>query len=203
MKSDQINELATALAKAQSEIQAAELDKVNPHFKSKYSSLNAIWDACRIPLSKNGLSVVQIMDSVGDQLVLVTTLAHSSGQWMKSVIPVISAKATPQALGSALTYCRRYSLSSIVGVTSDEDDDANEAQKFTPEKKQDKPTPAQLNELISILSKCSPDYSKKLKEQLSASNLNLNDVSLPDYALIKQSATNDMLEYQKVKKAEA
>lgn len=137
--SDNINELATALAKAQGEITAAMQDKVNPHFKSSYASLNSVWDACRVPLSKNGLSIIQTMQSQDDALTLVTTLAHCSGQYIKSFLPIATTKATPQALGSAITYMRRYSLAAIVGVAPDEDDDANEA---TGEKKSESKTVA-------------------------------------------------------------
>ena len=138
LASEQINELAAALAKAQGEITSAIEDKTNPHFKTSYASLNSVWEACREPLSKNGLAVVQIMTGSNDQLILITTLAHSSGQWMKSVLPVTSAKATPQALGSAITYMRRYSLAALVGVAPNEDDDdAEEAEQPSYDKRKE------------------------------------------------------------------
>lgn len=128
MHSEKINELATALSKAQGEMTLASEDKVNPHFKSSYASLGSVWDACREPLSKNGLSVIQNPHIEGGELFLVTMLLHSSGQWMKSIIPVTNAKNTPQALGSCITYMRRYALSSMVGIAPGDDDDANAAQ---------------------------------------------------------------------------
>lgn len=126
--SEQINELAAALAKAQAEFRGAEEDKVNPHFKSKYSSLNSLWAACREGLSKNGLSVVQTLDG-DERLNLTTTLMHSSGQWIKSVLPVVYQRVAPQVLGSAITYAKRYALSAIVGISSGDDDDGNSAQE--------------------------------------------------------------------------
>jgi hypothetical protein len=126
-QSEQINELVTALAKAQGEISPALKDSNNPFFKSKYADLSSVWNACREPLSRHGIAIVQTMDSREGQLFLTTTLAHSSGQWMKSYMPIIMEKNTPQALGSAITYMRRYALSAIVGMTSEEDDDGNEA----------------------------------------------------------------------------
>lgn len=126
-QSENINELASALSKAQGEITAALEDKVNPHFKASYASLSSVWEACRSQLSKNGLAVIQTMQNEGEQLTLVTTLTHSSGQWIKSYLPISTTKATPQALGSAITYMRRYSLAAMVGVAPDEDDDANAA----------------------------------------------------------------------------
>lgn len=143
LASEQINELAAALAKAQGEITSAIEDKTNPHFKSSYASLNSVWGACRLPLSRNGLAVIQNMTGSNDQLILITTLAHSSGQWVKSILPITSAKATPQALGSAITYMRRYSLAALVGVAPNEDDDdAEEAEQPSYDKrKESKPIP--------------------------------------------------------------
>jgi hypothetical protein len=127
MSSEQINELATALAKAQSEIEAADKTGFNPHFASKFSTLTAIWDAIRAPLTKNGLSVTQLMESHEKELFVKTVMLHSSGQSISSMIPVLSKDRTPQSMGSAITYARRYSLAAICGVTQ-EDDDANAAQ---------------------------------------------------------------------------
>lgn len=129
MKSDQINELACALSKAQGEMRAASKDGLNPHRKSKYATLDSIWDACREPLSKNGLSISQLISQEGESVSLVTMLMHSSGQWIQSTIPVTAGKVGPQEIGAALTYMRRYSLAAIAGVTVDEDDDGEEAQK--------------------------------------------------------------------------
>lgn len=124
-QSEQINELATALAKAQGEMSPAIKDSSNPFFKSKYADISSVWSACREPLSRHGLSIVQTMDDRDGRIFLVTTLLHSSGQWMKSFIPLIMEKT--HAVGSALTYTRRYALSAIVGMTTEEDDDGNEA----------------------------------------------------------------------------
>ena len=125
--SEQINEIAGALAKAQGEIKGAAKDSTNPHFRSKYADLASVWDACRAALSKNGLSVIQTPDTTADGVFLYTTLAHSSGQWIRSTMPVRPVQDTPQGLGSALTYARRYSLASMVGVAPDDDDDGQAA----------------------------------------------------------------------------
>lgn len=129
LASEQINELATALAKAQGEMESALHDKKNPHFKSSYASLNSIRDACRKPLSNHGLSVVQQISVEGEWYVLTSTLLHSSGQFMRSIVPICAVKSTIQSVGSSLTYMRRYSIAGLVGITTDEDDDGNEAQK--------------------------------------------------------------------------
>jgi hypothetical protein len=130
--STEIGKLAEALAKAQGEIKGAAKDSTNPHYRSKYADLASVWDACRAALTKNGLSVVQLPDTTADGVFLHTTLAHSSGQWMRGTMPVRPVQDTPQGLGSALTYARRYSLAAMVGVAPDDDDDGNAASAGTP-----------------------------------------------------------------------
>lgn len=119
------DKLFEALAKAQKEIESAVKDKENPFFKSKYADLSSVWDACREPLCKNGLSVLQTVEGSLDMMFLLTTLGHSSGQWTSSRLPLMLAKRDNHGLGSAITYARRYALGAMVGVCSEEDDDAN------------------------------------------------------------------------------
>lgn len=128
--SEQLNEFAGALAQAQGEMENATLNKVNPHFKSKYADLAAIRDAVVPALAKNKIAVIQAIDSDEQGPFLTTRLVHSSGQWVESVYP-LPANAKPQEFGSALTYGKRYSLASLCGISADEDDDANEAQTTT------------------------------------------------------------------------
>jgi hypothetical protein len=127
MQSEQINELALALSRAQSHMTGALKDSANPFYKSRYADLNSVWDACRNQLSGNGLSVIQTTDLVGDIVVVRTTLAHSSGQWIAGVLPVKAKDDGPQAQGSGITYARRYALAAIVGLAQI-DDDAEAAQ---------------------------------------------------------------------------
>jgi hypothetical protein len=139
-QSETINALAEALAKAQGEMSEPTHDKTNPHFKSKYASLAAVHKALRGPLAKNGLAWVQaLVPSDNGEAVVRTVLMHSSGQWIDSTVAIKPDKPTPQGFGSALTYARRYGLSSLTGVYADEDDDANTAE---PERKPFKPTEA-------------------------------------------------------------
>ena len=122
MKSDSTAKLFEALSKAQMEITGAAKTKKNPHFKSDYADLNSTWEACREPLSQNGLTILQTMEQVGEKFVLVTTLGHISGDWIKSVLPLINTKMDMQGLGSALTYARRYGLAAMCGVCPADDD---------------------------------------------------------------------------------
>lgn len=124
--SEQINELATALAKAQGEITGALKDSANPFFKSKYADLASCWDACREALSKNGLSVLQSPHVDAEGLTVTTMLMHSTGQWIRNDLKVIPKDDTPQGIGSALTYARRYALTALVGIAQ-VDDDGNAA----------------------------------------------------------------------------
>jgi hypothetical protein len=124
--SDQTTTLASALAKAQSAMKNAPLNKVNPHFKSKYADLAAIRDAVVPALSANGIAVTQTPEFRDGSWVLVTTL-RGHGETIESVYPLTIDK--PQAMGSQLTYAKRYSLSSICGISADEDDDGNAAQQ--------------------------------------------------------------------------
>ena len=126
-QSEQINELAAALAKAQGEITGALKDSNNPFFKSKYADLASCWDACRKPLSENGLAVIQPTVEKDGTVYVVTTLAHSSGQWIRGWLPIKTKDDGPQAQGSGLTYARRYALAGIVGLAQ-VDDDAEAAQ---------------------------------------------------------------------------
>jgi hypothetical protein len=136
MQSEAIGALAAALSKAQADITGALKDSSNPFFKSKYADLASCWDACRKQLAANGLSVIQTTRMAEQGLVLVTTLAHSSGEWIAGEMPVLIAvqgksgefkEVTPQAQGSGITYARRYALAAIVGLAQ-VDDDAEAAQ---------------------------------------------------------------------------
>ena len=126
--SDQINELALALAKAQGALHGAVKGSENPFFKSSYADLAAVMEACREPLSANGLSYVQLPGNNGREVTVTTFLLHSSGQWMRSTVGAAPLKTDAQALGSVITYLRRYALSAIVGIAQ-VDDDGNAASK--------------------------------------------------------------------------
>jgi hypothetical protein len=126
--SEQINELATALAKAQATIRCAVRERVNPHFKSKYADLAGVWDACRESLSANGLAVSQGVATNESGVVVTTLLMHSSGQWISEQLIVPMDKRNAHGVGSAATYARRFGLGAMVGVApDDEDDDGNGA----------------------------------------------------------------------------
>lgn len=124
-QSEQITELAKALAAAQSEIEGAAKDG-RGNF-GKYATLGSVWDAARKALTDHGLSIVQAHEPAEPgYLALTTQLMHSSGQWMRSTAVIPLPKPDPQGYGSATTYLRRYTLAAWVSVCPD-DDDANAA----------------------------------------------------------------------------
>lgn len=127
-KSEQINEIASALCKFQADCPAMELNReVKVTMKSggaytfKYSTMMYIVETCRPILHANGLSFTQL---VGIDGTVTTVLMHTSGQYLCSSL-LIKGEQTPQGIGSAITYAKRYSLSSMLGIVSDDDDDAN------------------------------------------------------------------------------
>lgn len=123
-KSESIKELATALCKFQAEVEKVKKTATNPFFKSKYATLSDILEVIKKPLSKNGLSFVQLPLSGH---VLETILMHSSGEFISSSYEMTPVKNDPQGLGSVITYQRRYALGAILGLDIDIDDDANSA----------------------------------------------------------------------------
>lgn len=128
-RSDQINELARALANAQKVISNPPKDAKNPYFKSSYSDLPTVLNVVRDVLPNHQLSFVQPLELVGDKIYLTTILMHSSGQWIKSYAPILCKDPTdPQKFGSGISYMRRYALQALIGIVGDDDeDDGNKA----------------------------------------------------------------------------
>lgn len=136
--SDSLANLAPALVKAQLEIKGVAKDGKNPHFKSTFATLDALIDATRPILNRHGIAVVQggatpHTDEAGHVMAITveTMLVHSSGEWLSNGVAMPLPKQDPQGAGSAITYGRRYSLSALLSISNDEDDDGNAA---TPER---------------------------------------------------------------------
>jgi len=130
--SESITKIAAALVKAQGELNAVSKDGNNPHFRSKYATLQNIVESTRDTLRKHGLAVVQTFsDTDGTYISLNTTLLHESGEYISGTFSMRPSKVDPQGLGSATTYARRYALSAILGIVTDDDDDGNMASQPT------------------------------------------------------------------------
>jgi hypothetical protein len=127
-RSENINEFATAFAQAQGAMTVAAKDSTNPHFKSKYADLASVVDAVRPHLSSNGLSFTQSVSTEPGIVTVETTIFHKSGQWISNRLSVACRDLSPQPVGSAITYARRYTLMSICGIAPAEDDDGEAAQ---------------------------------------------------------------------------
>ena len=124
-KSQSIANLAKALAAFQGKVPAIKKDAKNPFFKSSYATLGNIIDTIKALLSECGLSYCQLPD--GDES-LTTILMHSeSGEFVQATYSIHASKKDPQGVGSAITYARRYALSAILGLNTDDDDDGNGA----------------------------------------------------------------------------
>lgn len=121
--SEKLDQLAAALSKAQAKIIGAVKDSANPFFKSRYADLSSVWDTVRGPLTENGLSLSQWPDTgPASTSCLTTMLLHLSGQWIRATIPLSFKDNTPQGIGSALTYFRRYSMAAVTGCPQIDDD---------------------------------------------------------------------------------
>lgn len=122
-KSESIKELAKALNLAQAEMKGAIKDATNPFFKSKYADLESIWEAVKGPLLKHGLCVSQLTGQTtnGDPVV-ETLLMHTSGEWLMGQFPMVMKDVTPQSMGSAVSYARRYALAALCSLPQIDDD---------------------------------------------------------------------------------
>jgi len=120
--SSEIKDIAAALAMAQSEFEAATKSESNPFFKSKYADLASITEVYRKPLAKNKIAVLQPVATLNGEVSVTTMLVHASGQYFKSVLSYKLAKTEIQAMGSAITYLRRYSIQSLLSIPAADDD---------------------------------------------------------------------------------
>lgn len=153
--SDNIGELAGALSKAQGMLE--NVPKDSKGYGYNYSSLAGCIEACKIPLSSNGLAVTHVTVIKDDKQYEVTILVHTSGQWIQSVLPIIlppppppgtkNLKTPMQELGSCITYARRYGLSAIVGLAQ-ADDDAAVKVKEDPAKVLSKENPIEVRNAL-------------------------------------------------------
>lgn len=167
------SKLFEALAKAQGEIQGAGKDSKNPFFNSSYADLASVWDACREPLSKNGLSVIQHPSTgmlEGKLWVTVETwLCHSSGESIESSLTMWPAKSDPQAIGSTISYARRYALASIVGIYQ-VDDDAESAMPKGPKKEGPTEKDQLVQSIVSDLTDMIDGWDKDLAKKFVMEN---------------------------------
>lgn len=197
-KSETITELSKAFAKTQKEMKQPLKDANNPFFKSKYVPLENVVEAITESASKNGLSFTQFPSSDEAGNVTVGTLVmHESGEWIEyDPIKMKPVKNDPQSIGSAITYAKRYALSAIFGITSDQDDDGNEATqaKDKPAKKSNDPV-ISVEQANKYLKEIASIAKSKGKEDGSIAKWFLQHLNVANYKQIKQSQVEqaDML----------
>ena len=181
-QTESIGKLTEALVKAQAVMETASKDADNPFFKSKYTTLAGCWDVARKPLSDNGLAVIQTTTfEEGNSVIVETTLSHVSGEWVRGSLKTPLAKLDPQAVGSAITYARRYALSAMIGIVSEEDDDGESAMGRTPTP-QAKPAQAQRAQAKSPAKEETPkDKLIKQAYAIMLNQLKMSKDDMPNY----------------------
>ena len=125
-RSDSLTNISKSLLAFQKKMPTIAFDSENPHFKSKYASLSAIMKSILPLLNEAGCIVVHTPELVDDSMVEVETVIYhvESGEFI-SCKPKASSDGSPQKVGSAITYLRRYGLSAVLGIVTEEDDDGN------------------------------------------------------------------------------
>lgn len=195
MHSDNIDQIASALAKAQGAMKAATKDAANPHLNSKYATLAAVVEAIREPLAKHGLSVVQPIMETDEGPILVTMLLHESGQWLSSELKIRAGDGNRgitqvQALGSAITYTRRYALSALLSIPV-EDDDGASADGQPQRKQATKPEPKPTNGNGKPTNGDAPNSPQKLLEVVNKRVLVPYDSTTDLFNAIRAESTLD------------
>ncbi len=170
IKSDSIANLTKALSEFQAEVTNPANTATNPFFKSKYAPLNEILALVRPILGKYGLSIIQEPSTAGTDVIVKTILTHASGEFIESdPLTLKMEKVTAQGAGSAITYARRYAISAILGLSSEDDDDGNRAEdsgkKSDSNQKKSKPeTRAQpSDELKAVITEINTLATEKAK----------------------------------------
>ena len=134
--SESIIKLSSALCKAQKNFKTALKKSKNPFFNSHYADYTEVLSCVKQALNIEGISILQ---PINDDVV-ETVLLHESGEYISSSTKIYNVSNKPQDYGSAITYARRYALSSMLSIDSDEDDDGNRANCNTVVLPSNKPT---------------------------------------------------------------
>ncbi|KIE47500.1 ERF superfamily protein [Clostridium argentinense CDC 2741] len=180
-KSESIKELASALKDFQAEVKNPKNVANNPFFNSKYAPLDEVINTVKEPLSKHGLSYIQMPNSEDGALVAITTmLLHESGEWIESEpLKLKSDKPTAQGSGSSITYARRYQLSAMLGIASEDEDDGSTttAHTISEAKEPERITKEQAEEIRSLSKekKISEEYICKFRKVNRFEDLQEND----------------------------
>jgi hypothetical protein len=133
-------DLFAALAAAQGEIENAEKNSTNPHFRSRYADLAEVLNTIRPVFARHGLSLIQSTEFDGESVAVTTLLAHASGGYITARASCVPAKTDAQGVGAATTYLRRYSAAAVAGIAQEDDDGSAAAHDRKPEQIKITPT---------------------------------------------------------------
>ena len=188
--SDSIKNLAVAQANIQKEIE--DIAKDSEGYGYKYTSYDALVKHLRPLLTKHGISFIQMPVGHDNQIGVRTVYMHTSGEWISSVVlsPIVESRQMNvyQSVGSAITYCRRYSLSAFVGIASDEDNDASTVQAKPKPKQETVKKPAKVKvsgdpisstDAVILRGMCKglgDDVKQKVKEGLETNRINAKTI---------------------------
>ena len=143
--------LASAFAAAQGEMGNAQKNLTNSHFNSGYADLATLRDVVMPVLSSHGIALIQMVNGDGSY-VSVTTRIMGHGEQMDCgslTIPITGARNVSHAIGSAITYARRFQLGAVAGISATDDDDGNALKGVQPQKSNPvRSTPAQEVRII-------------------------------------------------------
>ena len=185
--SDEISQLATALAIAQGQIEDAVKDTKNDFYKSKYADLSSVRAAVRQPFADNGLSVAQFPRTVTGGIEVETVLLHKSGEFMSEVL-FMPTKHEPHPIGSGISYARRYALMSVANLAADDDDgNAAQAAKPTP-----KPAPAPVEPDPAAVRKVALAAKEAAEKGLDALNAYWRTLTQDERKLLTPEALKDL-----------
>lgn len=175
-----MKQIAAALVKAQKEFEPARKQSNNPHFRSKYASLENCVDAVLSALNSNGIFLCQPCHDCADGVMVETVFIHESGEMFSAgKLHVPAAKQDPQGYGSALTYARRYSLLSACGIAP-EDDDGNAATTAVNSQPKQQTDAAKLyKDLLHSI------QNAKNLDDLNRAYAQVEDAAIPDAGKVK------------------
>lgn len=180
-RSPEIKDLFSALAKAQGEMYPLMRNKTNPYFSVKYSDLRHMIKESRLPLTNNGLSVIQqIVSNEDGQSILHTILAHESGQWIESTVRIAPAKNDIKTVESYTNFMKRLAYGSIVGIISEGDDDDGEIEM------------AEAREIVAKGPSTKYDPKKESFESITKEQLEELEYELSEYPDIGESVLDGL-----------
>lgn len=203
--SEAIDQIAGALAKAQGQLSNVTKDKINPHFKSGYASLDSTLDVIRDVFAKHDLALVQGCAVVGEEILMRSRVIHKSGQWIETELPLLLTKNDMQGMGSGISYARRYLAQAMAGIAqADEDNDGQDAATKPATKKpaapklisKDAPDVIEMKKMIKELGRDEESYLKHLSTLNKREITNLNQLDHKE-SIAALTMLGDLLKKQK------